>query len=95
MSLHKDGSQAQIAPKVVIAMIMQYGLADDHHSKYNVVGSGQAFIFQDGTVTSGTWSKSDLKTQIVFADAAGKTIELNPGQTWLTALSAAGQVTYK
>jgi len=96
MELNKDGSQVQITPKVVIAMVMQYGLeADDHHSQYNVIGSGQAFIFQDGTVTPGTWNKGDAKTQITFTDAAGKPIKLNAGQTWLTALSAANQVTYK
>lgn len=96
MSLHKDGSQAQIQPKVVIAMVMQYGLeADDHHSQYNVVGTGQAFIFQDGTVTPGTWAKTDKQTQVTFADQNGKPIPLDAGQTWLTALSGANQVTYK
>jgi hypothetical protein len=95
MNLHKDGSQVQIAPKVVIAMVMQYGLEeDDHHSQYNVIGNGQAFIFQDGTVTAATWSKSDMKTPLSFTDAAGKAISIDPGQTWLTALSAANQVTY-
>jgi len=96
MELNKDGSQTQIQPKVVIAMVMQYGLeADDHHSQYNVIGNGQAFIFQDGTVTTGSWSKSDAKSQLTFADASGKPIALNAGQTWLTALSDANQVSYK
>lgn len=96
MELNKDGSQTQIQPKVVIAMVMQYGIeADDEHSAYNVIGSGQAFIFQDGTVTTGNWNKSDAKSQITFTDASGKAIALNAGQTWLTALSAANQVTYK
>ena len=96
VELNKAGAKAQIQPKVVVAMVMQYGLeADDHHSQYNVIGSGQAFIFQDGTVTTGTWSKTAAKSQITFTDAAGKPIALNAGQTWLTALSAANQLTYK
>ncbi len=96
MSLHKDGSQVQITPKVVIAMMMQYGLeADDHHSQYNVVGSGQAYIFQDGTVVSATWSKADTKSPLTFKDAAGKDVQLDAGQTWLTALSANNQLSYK
>jgi hypothetical protein len=96
LSLHKDGSTVQITPKVVVAMVMQYGLeADDHHSQYNVVGSGPAYIFQDGTVTQGTWSKPDATSQIGFTDAAGKPIAFNAGQTWLTAMSAANQITYK
>lgn len=96
MSLHKDGTQVQIQPKVVIAMVMQYGLeADDHHSQYNVIGSGQAFVFQDGTVTTGSWSKTDRSAPLTFADSNGKAISLDAGQTWLTALGAANQVTYK
>ncbi len=96
MELNKDGSKTQITPKVVVAMVMQYGLeADGHHSQYNVVGSGQAYIFQDGTVTAATWSKTDTKAPLTLQDAAGKDIALNRGQTWLTAVSAANQVTYK
>lgn len=96
MELNKDGSQTQITPKVIVAMVMQYGLeADDHHSQYNVVGSGQAFVFQDGTVTPATWSKTDTKSPLTLTDSSGQAIPLNAGQTWLTALSAANQVTYK
>jgi hypothetical protein len=96
MSLHKDGSQVQITPKVVVAMVMQYGLeADDHHSQYNVVGSGTAYVFQDGTVTQGTWSKSDTKSPLKLTGADGQPIGLDAGQTWLTAMSAANEITYK
>jgi hypothetical protein len=93
---HVDANgNKQISPNVVIAMIMSYGLeADDHHSQYGVIGSGQAFIFQNGTVTVGTWTKPSEKEQITFADGNGKPLALNPGQTWLTAMSAANQVSY-
>lgn len=88
-------SNQQITPKVVIGMIVPYGLeADDHHSSYGVIGSGQVFVFQDGAVTTGTWSKDDSTHQIKFTDAAGKTLALDPGQTWITALGDAGRVSY-
>lgn len=89
------GNQTQISPKVVIAMVMTYGVASDKHSQYGVVGSGQAMIFQDGTVTEATWSKSDTTAPLKFTDTAGKDITLNAGQTWLTALSAANLITYQ
>jgi len=96
LSQHKDGSKVQIQPKVVVVMVMQYGLeADDHHSQYNVIGTGDAFVFQDGTATKGTWVKNDANSQITFADQDGKPIPFNAGQTWLTALSGADQVTFK
>jgi hypothetical protein len=85
----------QITPSVVVALVMPYGLeADDHHSFYNTIGAGQAFIFQNGTLSIGSWSKPAATTQFSFTDAAGKPLGLNPGQTWITAVSAANKVTY-
>lgn len=86
----------QLSPKVVIALIAPRGLAADRfHSTYNLVGSGKVFIFQDGTVTEGTWQRGDRRQQFVFADAAGKPIALNPGQTWISLVSEATRVAYK
>jgi hypothetical protein len=93
---HIDANgSVQISPKVVVTMAMPYGLEDDgYHSSYNTIGSGTAYIFQDGTVTTGQWTKSAATSQFTFADSAGKPILLNPGQTWLTAVSDASKVSY-
>lgn len=89
----------QISPVVVIAMVvpLSQGALDSsgaYYSAYNVIGSGTAYIFQDGTVLTGQWNKSSNTSQITFTDAAGKAILLNPGQTWITALGNSNQVTY-
>lgn len=93
---HIDANtNAQISPKVVIAMVMPYSLAaDGYHSDYATIGSGPVFVFQDGTLTTGQWTKSANNAQFTFADAAGKPIKLNPGQTWLAAVGNAGNVAY-
>lgn len=93
---HIDANtNAVISPKVVVAMIMPYALASDrYHSIYQSLGTGQAYIFQDGNVTIGSWSKPDIKSQITFVDANGKPVSFNPGQTWLTALGTNTAVTY-
>lgn len=95
MTVNGAGQQTQIAPKVVVAMVMQYGIAADHHSQYNVTGSGQAYVFQDGTVTTATWSKADKQAPIVLTDSNNQPVKLNAGQTWFVALSGANQVTYQ
>lgn len=94
---HVDAnSNTQISPKVVVAMIIPYGVeGDGYHSTYSTIGSGSVYIFQDGNVTTGQWTKPGNKSQISFTDTSGKTLKLNPGQTWITALSAANQVVYK
>ena len=95
MVVNSAGTQAQLQPKVVIAIITTYGVASDKHSQYGVIGSGQAYVFQDGTVTTGTWSKGDTTSPLTFTDSAGKPLPLNPGQTWITALSGTDRLAYQ
>ncbi|MEJ0073637.1 MAG: DUF3048 C-terminal domain-containing protein [Candidatus Saccharibacteria bacterium] len=90
----------QLSPKVVIAIVVpeSQGALDAsgaYYSDYNPLGTGQAYIFQDGTVTTGTWSKPSNTDQIGFTDAGGKALPLNPGQTWITAVTAVNKVNYK
>lgn len=100
MAQHSDGSQVQISPKVVIGMVVPMGRgaldsSGAYYSDYQAVGTGQALVFQDGTVTSVTWSKPDTKSALSFTDAAGKPVKLDAGQTWITAITDAGKATYK
>lgn len=91
-----EKSGVQLSSKVVIAIVMNYGIAANGvNSSYNSIGTGHCYIFQDGQVTEGTWTKSDRKKQITFTDAAGAPIKLNAGQTWISAVSKNGDVVYK
>jgi hypothetical protein len=96
-SPHTDANGgAQIKPKVVIALVIPYNLqADNKHSNYGLIGSGQAYIFQDGSVTIGKWSKASDTAQITFSDAGGQPLPLNAGQTWISAVGASNKVSYK
>ncbi len=90
-----DRSKQQLSPKVVIGLVMPYSLqANRIHSVYQTLGSGKAYIFQDGGVTEATWHKEDRAKNFRFTDSAGKDIKLTPGQTWLTALGNSGDVAY-
>ena len=96
MSVNGAGVQTQNTPKVVIGLVMPKGIeADDLHTSYQTLGTGQAYIFQDGTVTVGTWHKADASTNFTFTDQAGAPVKLNAGQTWLTALGSASSILYK
>ncbi|HZL08338.1 MAG TPA: DUF3048 domain-containing protein [Candidatus Dormibacteraeota bacterium] len=97
---HTDSNTgAQISPKVVIALVTpeSNGALDSsgaYYSNYTVTGNGQAYVFQDGIVTIGQWTKNSSTDQIVFTDATGKPLLLNPGQTWLTAVSSTSKISY-
>ena len=90
----------QLDPKVVIAIVVpwSYGALDSsgaYYTDYSDIGSGDAYIFQDGTVVKGVWSKSSLTSQITFTTVAGSVIELNAGQTWITAVGDDSGVSYQ
>lgn len=91
-----EKSGKQIAPKVVIALVTRYGIQNDgKHSEYDVVGSGQAIVFQDGTATTVNWQKPAKDKQITFTDNAGKTFALNAGQTWIVAVDNAQKIAWQ
>lgn len=90
----KSGTQLQ--PKVVVGIIVPYSKASDGvHSVYGTIGSGRAYVFQDGVVTTGTWSKSGSKEPLVLKDDAGTLLALNAGQTWISVMGTQSSVAYK
>lgn len=94
---HLDATtKKQLEPNVVIALVMPYSLeSDGYHSDYGTIGSGKMYVFQDGTATIGTWKKTSNTSQFQFLDAKGQPIKLNPGQTWISAVGSASDVSYK
>jgi hypothetical protein len=85
---HNDREGGRITPKVVIAMQVPHDVIRDsnNYSYPNVIGTGKAWLFQNGTVAEVTWTKNSDKEQVMFTDATAKPIELNRGQTWITAI---------
>jgi hypothetical protein len=86
-------SGAQLAPKVVVALVMQYS-QNGIYSVYQTTGSGSMVVFQDGVVQKGKWSKTGEREQFTFTDEAGKPLELSPGQTWISLVKADNAITY-
>ena len=94
-----DTTGVELNPKVVVAIVvpLSNGILDAsnaYYSNYADSGTGTAYIFQDGSVTVGTWTKPGTTGQLEFADSQGKGVKLNAGQTWVSLVSAASQVTY-
>lgn len=90
-----DKTGVQLHPNVVIAVVMPYVInSDGQHTDYTDIGSGNAYVFQDGGVTVGKWNKTDAASQITFTDTAGAPLKLNAGQTWISLVSSDSGVTY-
>ncbi|HWB38768.1 MAG TPA: DUF3048 domain-containing protein [Candidatus Saccharimonadales bacterium] len=94
---HIDANTSkQINPNVVIAIVVAkaQGALDAsgaYYSDYQDIGSGIAYIFQDGILTTGNWHKASRTNQISFT-VGGQPIRLNAGQTWITAVDSTSAV---
>lgn len=93
---HVDAeTKQQIAPNVVVVPIVAMRIHPDRvHTQYDTIGSGKVYVFQDGTVTEGTWSKPSREAQWTLKDASDQEIKLNPGQTWFSIVQSADRVSY-
>ncbi len=90
------GKPTQISPKVVIAMkVNETKAADGYHESITTIGSGEAYIFQNGEVIEGFWEKSSKDSQIIFKDEKKIELKLVPGQTWISAIPIYGSVSYE
>ncbi len=97
---HTDlDNNSQLAPKVVVVQFQKESNANDGypgnvHLLYGTVGSGKAYIFQDGGFTEGKWMKATRIARTKFVDKNGKELELNRGQIWIQTVPEGSKVTF-
>ena len=85
----------ELAPSVIAVMIVSEKRAsDNYHEDITAVGSGDAYVFQNGTAIKGTWKKPSDGEQIKFYSSDGVEIALAPGQTFVEAVPQYGSVEY-
>ena len=88
-------SLTQLKPSVVVAMVVsEHRASDNYHEDITAIGSGKAYVFQNGGVVQGNWRKDSAADQIKFTDADGKEIKLAPGQTFVSAVPEYGSVDF-
>ncbi|MBR3263822.1 DUF3048 domain-containing protein [Candidatus Saccharibacteria bacterium] len=81
------GIAKQLAPSAVAVMMVDERLdSDNYHHVIQTIGTGTAYIFQNGTAVKGTWKKASRESQIVFTSDAGEPIAFTPGQLWIAAI---------
>ena len=54
-----------------------------NHLYFDLVGTGDALIFQDGKVIKGTWARSTHSERDVYVDTEGNPIRFVRGQIWI------------
>jgi hypothetical protein len=83
----EDGEQVSAANVVVMEVALKdTGVLDpagNPSPEVVVVGTGKAYVFRDGRVVEGTWSRQSLDELTTFTDKKGEVITLAPGRTWV------------
>jgi hypothetical protein len=76
---------AQIAPTNVIVQFTPYAAfpADQKVRFPQVIGSGDALVFVNGTQVKAKWNKAAAGSVTTYTDLSGKPIVLAAGQTWV------------
>jgi hypothetical protein len=69
----------------IIMFYENYTMYDANSGRLNIdmTQGGKAWLFTQGKVVRGKWSRADLDSPMVFKDNDGKEYKLSPGQTWL------------
>ena len=71
--------ETQVAPTNVVVQFISYA----GFGEGNLFGFGEAWIFSNGQLIRGTWSRVYPGAPAVYTDAAGAPILLTPGRTWV------------
>jgi hypothetical protein len=79
-------SGAQIAPTNVIVEFVSCCLPSPEGGAYPTVGQGDAWVFSDGKLVKGQWTRGDPSQPTQYVDFTGKPIKLTPGRTWVELL---------
>ena len=82
---HMDELSGQVSTENVVVMFVDYqpSPADNRSPEAQTIGSGEAWLFTDGVLVRGTWTRTDRLSAIVLHDANGATIPLTPGRTFV------------
>lgn len=85
----------QLAPSVVAVIVVpEKRASDNYHEDITTIGSGDAYVFQNGSNIKGSWKKASKDDQIKFYDEGGSEVALAPGQTFVEAVPNYGSIEY-
>ena len=81
--LHSTG--APVAPTNVVVLQSAYreSWADARSPEAISMGAGRAWVFSQGRVTAGMWSRTDHTRGFDLLDPSGQPMTLRRGTTWI------------
>jgi hypothetical protein len=97
---HMDNNNdKQLSASNVIVVFSDESVANDgyeggQHMLYDLLGTGEALIFQNGEVVKTSWRKQKATDMIRFYDSRNREVEMVRGLIWISILPSDNEVTY-
>ncbi len=81
---HLDASTEQVSTNNVIVMVVDYpaSVTDARSPQADSIGYGEVWVFCDGSLVRGVWTRADRFSPIELTGPNGP-IALTPGRTWV------------
>ncbi len=93
---HKDlnNDKPIMVSNVIVFLTREKGpLNEKKHMLYDIVGTGKAFVFKNGTVEEVTWAKKTKDGELQFT-LKGQPVEFARGLIWMSIVDTTTEVTY-
>jgi hypothetical protein len=94
---HIDGLTGEplTAKNLVVQLDTAEVINGEGHVLYGSLGSGPAYVFQDGYVIEATWTKATREERTRYWDHNGEEVHFNRGPTWVAILPYGSPLTWE
>lgn len=89
-----DGESGRIGVPVMVALYTEQHTVNRLPSS-QTVGSGQALVFAEGRVVTGTWTRQSETDWFELTDEDGEIIAVPPGQVWVSLVPASRGLSFQ
>ncbi len=96
--IDKNTGKQLMAKNVVIVFADEAPANDAYeggHILYDLTGTGEALVFQNGKAIKATWNKENEETRMKFYDEKDKEIAITRGKVFVEILPTGNKVTYQ
>lgn len=90
----EDDEQISVSNVIVFLTDETGPINEKMHMLYDIVGRGEALVFNNGSVSEVNWSKASEFSPIVFTDDRGDNYQFTPGKFWISVVDVSTDVSY-
>ena len=89
-----SGEQFTAKNVVIIFTKEEVSIDDEKHNYYEVVGDGDALVFNNGDVVEAEWNKETMFDRMLFTDEDGKEVSFVRGSVWIEVVAIGNDIDY-